>query len=57
MIKDKKIARQFISNILEQQYAKAQDQLQLMINEKVMQRIRTAMQRIRTANSVSKKVK
>jgi len=50
MIKDKKIARQFISNILEQQYAKAQDQLQLMINEKVMQRIRTA-------NSVSKKVK
>jgi hypothetical protein len=54
MIKDKKIARQFISNILEQQYAKAQDQLQLMINEKVIQRIRTA---IRTANSVSKKVK
>lgn len=50
MIKDKKIARQFISNILEQQYAKAQDQLQLMINKKVMQRIQTA-------NSVSKKVK
>jgi len=51
MIKNKKVARQFISNILEQQYAKAQEQLQIMISEKIIQRIRKA------ATPVSKKVK
>lgn len=39
---NKQSAKQFVSNVMEQEYAKAQEQLQNMVAEKIKQRIREA---------------
>lgn len=41
-----KTTKEFISNILDQEYAKAQEQLQQIINDKIQQRIRTVAEKL-----------
>lgn len=41
-----KTAKDFISNVLDQEYAKAQEQLQKLVDEKIKQRIRTVAEKL-----------
>jgi hypothetical protein len=42
MEKSKQLTKQFVSNVMEQEYAKAQEILQHLVNEKIKQKIRKA---------------